>query len=48
MTREITSKLQAAEQDILEKLSTPGQRTVATVAPKPVSPAQQPETQPLR
>jgi hypothetical protein len=48
MTREITSKLQTAEQDILEKLSTPGQRTVVTVAPKPVSPTQQPETQPLR
>jgi hypothetical protein len=48
MTREITSKMQTAEQDILEKLSTPGQRTVVTVAPKPVSPTQQPETQPLR
>jgi hypothetical protein len=48
MTREITSKLQTAEQDILEKLSTPGQQTFATVAPKPLPPTQQPETQPLR
>jgi hypothetical protein len=48
MTREITSKLQAAEQDILEKLSTPGQRSVATAARKPVLLTQPPETQPLR
>jgi hypothetical protein len=46
MTRDITSKLQAAQQDILENLSAPAQRCDATAARKPLPLTPPLETQP--